>query len=448
MMTLTASQKLASFVVDFLDRPIPAHVLTYAKYCLIDTVAAATYGAEFPWSKAVLAYAARYGAGGTSTVLGTSSMRVHAPMAALANGALAHAFEMDGIREPSAGVHAGATIAPAAFAVGEECDADGLSVLKAFILGTEVASRIGVASHHSPEKIGFHAPGMTGPFGAAIAAGVLMELDAERLTNALGLAGSLTSGLMTFSTSRHGSMVKRLHPGRAAESGVLAARLAASGFEGPETILDGRFGFLDAYCRDLPQETSLLTANLGEDWETLRTGLKRYACHANAQTATQSAITLQRRHQFLPEEIDHIMIEGNERLIGRHDNPEPLDIMQGQYSLPFCVALALYRDPNDPRSFSSESVNDPDIRSLARKVRVTTMATRSVRHTRMTICLLDGTVLVEDCEIYKGMPSDPVTVDDLSIKFKSLTRSLDERHADVLFDRLITLEKQNRLPFA
>ncbi|MFM0039487.1 MmgE/PrpD family protein [Paraburkholderia strydomiana] len=447
-MALTASQTLASFAVNFRDRPIPDHVLTYAKYCLIDTVSAATYGAEFSWSKAVMAYAARYGVGGTSTVLGNASMRVHAPMAALANGALAHAFEMDSIREPSAGVHAGATIAPAAFAVGEECEADGLSVLKAFILGTEVASRIGVASHHSPEKIGFHAPGMTGPFGAAVAAGLLMGLDAEELTNALGLAGSLTCGLMTFSKARHGSMVKRLHPGRAAESGVLAARLADSAFEGPESILDGPFGFLDVYCRNLPQDVCSLTANLGEDWETMRTGLKRYACHANAQTATQSAYDLQRRDKFQPQEVHHITIEGNERLIGRHDNTEPLDIMQGQYSLPFCVALALYRDPNDPRSFSSESVSDPEIRALTRKVRVTTMPTKSVRHTRVTIRLLDGSVLVNDCEEYKGMPTNPVTLDDVSIKFKSLTRSLGERRSDVLLDRLITLEKQDRLPFA
>jgi 2-methylcitrate dehydratase PrpD len=447
-MALTASQTLASFAVDFRDRPIPDHVLTYAKYCLIDTVAAATYGAEFPWSKAVVAYAARYGAGGTSTVLGNPSMRVHAPMAALANGALAHAFEMDSIREPSAGVHAGATIAPAAFALGEECGADGLSVLKAFILGTEIASRIGVASHHSPEKIGFHAPGMTGPFGAAIAAGMLMGLDARGLTNALGLAGSLTSGLMTFSKAKTGSMVKRLHPGRAAESGVLAARLAASGFEGPESILDGKFGFLDAYCRDLPQEVSALTAGLGEDWETLRTGLKRYACHANAQTATQSACDLRIRHRFDPQEVDCITVEGNERLIGRHDNTEPLDIMQGQYSLPFCVALALYRDPNDPRSFTSESVDDQEIRALARKVRVTTMPTKSVRHTRLTVRLLDGSKLVKDCEEYRGMPSNPVSLDDMAIKFRNLTRSLGERRSEVLFDRLATLEKQESLPFA
>ncbi|MDR5832524.1 MmgE/PrpD family protein [Caballeronia sp. LP006] len=447
-MALTASQTLASFAVDYRDRHIPDHVLKHAKYCLIDTVAAATYGAEFPWSKAVIAYAERYGIGGTSTVLGTPSMRVHAPMAALANGALAHAFEMDSIREPSAGVHAGATIAPAAFAVGEECDADGLSVLKAFILGTEVASRIGVASHHSPEKIGFHAPGMTGPFGAAIAAGLLMGLDAEGLTHALGLAGSLTSGLMTFSKARHGSMVKRLHPGRAAESGVLAARLAASGFEGPESILDGKFGFLDAYCRDLPQEVSALTANLGEDWETLRTGLKRYACHANAQTATQSAFTLRKRHAFQPQDVDHILIEGHERLIGRHDNTEPLDIMQGQYSVPFCVALALSRDPNDPRSFSGQSVNDPKIRALSCKVRVATMPVKSVRHTRVTIRLLDGTVWVEDCEAYKGMPTNPVTLDDIEVKFKSLTRSLGDSHSDALFHQLITLEKQDRLLFA
>lgn len=447
-MSASASQVLARFAAGLQYEDIPAAVVQKAKDCIVDTVAACTYGSRFGWSRIVTGYAARYGQGGRCDVLGTAPLQLHAPFAALANGALAHAFEQDSIREPGMGVHAGATVLPAALAVAQETGAGGQALLRAFVAGCEVASRVGVASQHSPEKLGFHAPGLTGPYGAAIAAGLLLGLGEQGLVDALGIAGSLGSGLLAFSKSQQGAMVKRLHPGRAAESGVLAASLAAGGYAGPESVLDGRFGFLEAFCAGQATQPAALTAGLGQDWETLRTSLKRYACHVNAHTPVQSMRELMAQHGFTAAEVERIRVEGNERLAGRHDIREPADIMKAQYSIPFCVAVALHRDPDDPRSFDEAAVQDDAIRASCRNVDVAVVAGMAVKHTRLIVRLRDGRELVRERATYKGMPAEPLAPAELRAKFLQLTRELGEARAAALHERLATLESLDAIAFA
>src|SRR5207302_11013905 len=187
----------------------------------------------------IIAYARRYGAGGMSAILGAGGTSVHAPAAALANGALAHAFELDSTTLPNSGSHPGATLFTSTLAVAQEQGLSGRELITAFVAGAEVMFRIGHATRHSNETRGFHAPGTTGPFGAAVAVGRLREFDAAKMTNTLGIAGSLACGLLEFARSGTGAMVKRLHLGRAAESGVLAASLAADGFTGPSSVIEG-----------------------------------------------------------------------------------------------------------------------------------------------------------------------------------------------------------------
>src|SRR5262249_52470307 len=145
----------------------------------------------------------------------------------------------------------------------EENKIDGKTAITAFVAGCEVNYRIGSASHHgriSPEPMGFHAPGLAGPYGAAVAAGPVLGLNAGQKTHPMGIAGSFSSGILALTKSKQGGMVKRLHLGRAAESGVLAARLASAGYTGPETVLDGKFGYLEVYSRD--GDATLLTKGL------------------------------------------------------------------------------------------------------------------------------------------------------------------------------------------
>src|SRR5205809_452594 len=185
------------------------------------------------------------------------------------------------------------------------------------------------------------------------------------MTNALGIAGSLAGGLLEFAKG-DGGMVKRLHLGRASEAGVLAATLAAAGFTGPKTVLEGEFGFLRVFCTEF-DETEL-TRGLGRDYVTLSTVLKRYPVHATAHAAVRAVRDLQADHRFSGGDVEAITVTGNRRMVERHAIAEPADLMLAQYSIPFCVALALHREARDPESYDEGALADPQIRALCRRV--------------------------------------------------------------------------------
>src|SRR5947209_153738 len=290
---------------------IPPDVVERAKQCITDTVAAVIFGHDLPWSRMVVAFAERNGAGGNSRILGSRGIGVHAPAAALANGALAHAFELDNLTWPSTGVHPGATLLAASLALAQERGIGGRELVTAFVAGAEAMIRIGRATKHGNEGRGFHAPGTTGPFGAAIACGRLMGFDAERMRNALGIAGSLACGLLEFARAQNGAMVKRLHLGRAAESGVLAASLAADGFTGPASVLEVEFGFLRVFCG--PNfDTHELTRGLGESYATRSIMFKRFPCHITAHTAVQAILDLRAKHGYAAADVVAIHIRARE----------------------------------------------------------------------------------------------------------------------------------------
>jgi 2-methylcitrate dehydratase PrpD len=190
------TSRLAGYAAALRYEDIPPGVVQRAKDCITDTVGCMAFGSTLPWSRIVIDYARTNGAGGKSRILGAGDSAVHAPMAALANGALAHAFECDSLTRPNAGAHPGAALLAPALAVAHQRGGSGKDLITAFVAGAEVMIRIGHATKHSNEKRGFHAPGTTGPFGGAIAAGKLLGLDIEAMTNALVIAASLASGLM------------------------------------------------------------------------------------------------------------------------------------------------------------------------------------------------------------------------------------------------------------
>jgi len=439
---MSAARRLGKFAAELQFGDIPAAVVKRAKACIIDTIAAATFGARQPWSQIVLGYVRRYGNGGSCSILGHPELRVHAPYAALANGVLAHAFELDSVGKANCGTHPGATLVPALLAACEEAGADGKTAITAFVGACEVIVRMGAASCHSSENLGFHAPGLNGPYGAAIAAGRVMGLDGSRLGHALGIAGSLSAGLLAFTKAQQGAMVKRLHLGRASESGFLAARLAAGGYTGPETILEGKFGFLDAYCRNPAPE--LLTAGLHQTWETLHISMKRYPFHLYAHTPVQALRELMSEHQFSSGDVSHIVVEGSEVLRSHHNITDPADVTKAQYSVPFCVALALYRDPEDPRSFDPEVIRDPAIRAACRKVELSAFskAPPSARESRVTVTLAGGREVSRSLTESKGMEDDPFDHEALKAKFLRLTADAGELYALRLFEQLDSLETQ------
>lgn len=433
---------LAKYASAFRFEDIPANVLERAKHTICDTAGAIIYGYDLPWSQMVVDYATTHGPGGKSRILGRGGPQAQPQMAALANGALAHAFELDGGCKPSVGVHPGATIFPAALALAQERGLSGRDFITAFVAATEVMVRIAMATHHSNEIRGFHGPSTSGPFGASVAVGRLLGFDAAKMTNVLGIAASLAGGLLQFSRSGTGAMVKRLHLGRANESGVLAANLADRGFDGPHDILEGEFGFLRVFCDEF--DLNELTKGLGETFLSMNMFLKRFACHGSAQGPLQAMEDLQAEHRFTASDVDTIDVEGHHEMKDRHNILEPKDPMLAQYSVPFSIALALFRDPKDPRSFYESAINDPDIKAMCKRVRL--HVEESAGHiglgTSVTLNLKDGRVLKKRVVHYKGLPQNPADRNDVHEKFSLLTRHCPKAKMDEMFDRLQNIEKE------
>lgn len=441
---MTAAQELAAFAAGLRLQDVPADVLQRAKACIADTVGCAVFGARLPWSRQLAAVARQYGSG-PCDIFGSSGARVPAPLAALANGAAVHAFEQDSLRFPGAGVHPGAALVPAIAAACQETGADGATALRAFVAGCEVLFRIGAATHHSSEKLGFHAPGLTGVYGAAIAAGLVHGLDAQALAGAMGTAGSMSAGLLAFSKAQGGAEVKRLHMGRACESGLLAVRLAQQGFRGPETILEGRFGFLEAYCRD--PDPALLTAGLGREWETRRICLKRYACHVTAQAPLQALRALVRQHGLQPGDVERMELDCPPKVLSHHDIRRPADVMQAQYSVPFCLALGLHRDPLQPSAFDDDALRDPALLDACAAVQLRPgQDLPTAWSSRLALVLRDGRRLEAEARSFRGMPGDELSPEEERQRFVILCDSLGPAAAGELHARLATLEAQPAFP--
>ena len=441
----TASRELARFAARLQLADVPPDVIRRAQACIADTVACAVYGARFPWSGQVAAYARRYGAGGPCGLFGSAGPRVQAPLAALANGAAVHAFEQDSLRFPGAGVHPGAALVPTIAAACEETGADGATALRAFIAGCEVLFRIGAASHHSSEKLGFHAPGLTGVYGATVAAGVIYGLDEEAIAGAMGTAGSMSAGLLAFSKADGGAAVKRLHMGRACEAGIVAARLAQSGFKGPSTVLEGRFGFLEVFCRE--GDPGLLTAGLGTEWETRRICLKRYACHVTAQAPVQALRALLAEHGIAADAVAAIELACPAKVLSHHDIRRPHDLMQAQYSVPFCLALALHRDPTDPAAFDATALRDPAILVACDSVQLQAAADLPTSWSaRLGLVLKDGRRLQREAHSFKGMPGDELTPAEEGERFSLLCAALGQAQVAKLYAALQSLQQQPAFP--
>lgn len=207
--------------------------------------------------------------------------------------------------------------------------------------------------------------------------------------------------------------------GRAAEAGVLAARLAADGYEGPDTVLEGRFGFLEAYCRE--GDAARLVRGLGTEHETLTICFKRFGCHVTAHTPVQSLLELRAEAGFDGDAVASLVIEAGEKVLSHHANAEPSDLAGAQYSVPFCAAIALYEDPTDPNVFSMQRVADPRIRAAAARIVLVPFTDaapgRSAWASRVRVELKDGRRFERLADDFRGTPASPLSDDELAAKF-------------------------------
>ena len=422
-----AAKTLGEWAACLRAEDIPAAVRDNAALRVLDTIGCALAGAREEHAPSVLALVSRWGGPGLSTIWGTT-LTAAPPQAALANGALAHGLDFDDTHADSV-CHASAVLVPAVLALAESERLDGRDALTALVAGYEAMIRIGMAAPGRFHERGWHATAVCGAFGAALAAGKSLGLDANRLAAALGIAASMASGVMEF--LEDGSWIKRLHPGWAAQSGIQAAALAQDGFTGPATALEGRLGFYRAALGEVPDIAKQLK-NLGDEWETVRSSFKLYpCCHLN-HAYLDAVASLKRTEGLKAEQVDEV-----ECLVPAGEIPivcepaaaklRPRSPYDAKFSLAFCVAAALAGDRVGIGAFTEESIREPAALALAARVRYTVDPSSPYPRTFpgwVKVRLTDGRVLEAREESQRGGPERPIARDEVIAKVRDNTARL------------------------
>jgi len=380
------------------------------------------FGSQQPWAKIMAEEMLEEHSRGRSSIVG-HKQTLAAPGAALCNGTATHGFELDDLLDEAI-VHPGAIIVPAALAAAESVDASGSRLLLGIIAGYEAINRVGLAIGVEPARRGHHQTALAGPVGAAVAAGVVLNLSAEMLSAAVGLACSTASGTKSFAAGSGGGMMKRMHAGRAAEAGVRMAQLAARGFTAPPTALDGHFGLLEVLSGKSARPERL-NASLGENWAVEHVYVKMYPCCAWIQGTVQQLVALRGPQPLKAGQIKHLRIGVCAYAARNNGNVAPPDTMGAQYSLPTCAALALTADPNDPAMYAPEAIADPSRRELARHTELVVDAEMDAaypRHygARVELELTSGERRSSALLDPHGMPADPCTESERLDKFTRL----------------------------
>ena len=413
---MNETRRLAEFVAGTRFEDLPDHVVEATRVYILDDLASGFVGSNTPWAEMVSEMARESAPNGPCSVF-SRSWTTSPSYAALANGTMIGAFETDHAFVRGS-CHPSASVFPAAFAIAEREHLDGRSFLASVALGYELVCRVGAAATRAVEdEAGFHGPGTNAPFGGAAGAGKALALDARELSNALGIAGSHSGGLMEF--VREGAMTKRLHVGRGAQMGLESALLAARGFTGPSTVLEGDRGFLKVYSPSPRPE--LLVEGLGESYLLMEMTVKAYACHASFHPVIEGICRFREEHKYDSSSLEGVEVVATERMVDRHGQREPASVLGAQYSLPFSMAVALCRDIADPRVYSEDNLWDAQVRRLAKSVVMDADRERfgkpggPAAEVSLTIAGTAHTFTVAD---WKGAPTNPYTYQEIVEKFR------------------------------
>jgi 2-methylcitrate dehydratase PrpD len=365
------SEELARFVATFATHRVPAAVLARAKHCILDAVgiafASTTYGFAHRAHTAVSGLAGA----GDAAVIGMPG-RLPPRDAALLNGILIHGLDFDDTHTGGV-IHATASVLPTVLALAPRRQASGRDMLAAYVLGVEVAARLGAVAKGAFHQVGFHPTGLIGAFACALAAGRLMGLGAGQLVMAQGLALSAGAGSLEF--LEDGAWNKRFHPGWAAVAGITAAALAEQGFVGAKRAYEGRFGLYASHLQDHydPANLTLASAALGETWELLQVAIKPYpACHF-VHAAIDAALTLARDFKLAAGEIDRVRALVPAEVVKTVCEPlankrRPANSYDAQFSIPYVIAAALRRGRFSLAELEQDALADAEILDLAERV--------------------------------------------------------------------------------
>jgi 2-methylcitrate dehydratase PrpD len=435
----TISGRLAAFAVNLQYDAVPADVKAIARMVLTDTLGCALAGAVTDELKHVRgAMLAASGGGGDSLLWGTAE-RAPLPLAALANGTAAHAREIDDF---GGCAHSGAVVIPAALGTAARVGASGRELLTAIVIGYEVARRAmeGAGGYLPLKKRGWHSTSACGVFGAAAAVGRLLGLDEQRMQWALGYAGSNTGGTWAFIPD--GAMSKRVHPGFAAQNGVIAAYLGANGASGPTEIFETEWGgFFSTYGGAAATPERALE-NLGTDYRMRMVGIKPYAACRGVHSGIDATLALRHEHGITAADVARITVRGNPLHLKQLGKQNIATMLDAQFSLPYGIAVALTTGGAMIDQYTPAALRRPAILELAQRIEVVIdAAVEEGTQPFVDAHLRDGRVLSKRVPVASGDRSNPLSPEALRTKFRTAAgETLDAAQLNELEQALSEIE--------
>jgi 2-methylcitrate dehydratase PrpD len=369
--TALIAEQLAQFAGAFSPERIPAAVIARAKHLILDAVGIALASTTYDFAHRAMTAIAGLAGSGDAAVIGMPA-RLPLRDAALINGILVHGLDFDDTHSGGV-IHATASVWPTVLGVAARQRASGREMLAAYVLGVEVAARLGAVAKGAFHQVGFHPTGLIGAFACTLAAGRLMGLGEKQLVMAQGLTLSAGSGSLEF--LEDGAWNKRFHPGWAAISGITAAALAQQGFIGAKRAYEGRFGLFASHLQSHfdPANLALATAGLGETWELLQVAVKPYpACHF-VHACVDAAVALVREQKLDATEIERVQALVPADVVKTVCEPaankrRPANSYDAQFSIPYTIAAALRRGRFTLDELEDDALGDPAILALADRV--------------------------------------------------------------------------------
>ncbi|MBR0953582.1 MmgE/PrpD family protein [Bradyrhizobium canariense] len=395
-------------------------VVRTTKLFTLDTLGVIAGAAKAPGMAELVSALTAWESSGKATLLLNSST-VNPVTAALANGAAAHSLDFDDQHDP-ARVHVFCVVLPAVLAAIEAQDepTTGRQFITAVTLGVELFCRLGLACYNSLGK-GWHPTTALGSIAAAAAAAKVFGLDAERTLHAMGLAFVQLSGTTQFIAD--GALAKRIGPGFASRSGLLAAHLAANGITGPWRFLEGEAGLFQLYERG-EVRSEILTNGLGTDWRMRDLSMKPYPCCRCVHTTIQLALDV-RAQGINGDDITSGTIELSEvntKIVGANfDRGHPNPVVHAQFNAAYAFAAALTDGKVEIATFAPNRIRAADVAfaTLVQTVAAADIESTAIAPARVRLHLRDGRIIAEERRAMKGSPDEPMSEAEVFAKFRS-----------------------------
>jgi len=424
------TEQLAAFVVDTAFTDVPSQAYARAKEAILDGLGCALVGSPTAVGQTITRYVRQRGEAMHAAVIG-SGFKSSAPLAALANGTMAHALDYDDVNWRMSG-HPTVPLLPAVLALGQGVRASGEEVLLAYALGFEVESKVGLGMNPRHYDLGWHATSTLGTLGASVACAKLLRLDVTRTRMALGIAASTAAGLR----QNFGTMTKPLHPGQAAMNGVTAAQLAQLGWTADANILEAPYGFCRLYAGAGQHDLDDVIKRLGNPYELLTSGvaIKQYPCCAFTHRALDGMLALVRQEALRAEDVVAV-----ECRVGRPTtevliHTRPRTGLEGKFSMQYCLAAALLDQRIGLLSFSDEKVRRPAAQQLCERITMTLHPEAERQGTdgealpvTVTVTHKDGRTLAAQVQYPKGHPANPLSPIAMQEKFEDCAFGVLER---------------------